>query len=291
VCAPRHPASRPSADRAPQIGLWPYCAFLAELARADPDVGIVLLEFMPISMRLTAPPLAREALCATLATVLRAHGMHAAFVLAGHSFGTVVATYVLRSPLLARRVASAVLVDPIPFLLSAPDVAHNFVYRAPREANEWQLWYFASRDPDIARCATTPCSRSAGVCALTRAQDARASLLLVREHHVQARCVPAICSARACAHARRAAELAGKRTTVVLSGADQIVHAAEVHRYLTGTDAPAPRWAEDGLEVLFFPGLDHSVLFDRAVPRKALVNVVRAHCERKGEGAGDAEDE
>ncbi|KAI0244982.1 hypothetical protein BJV78DRAFT_1287169 [Lactifluus subvellereus] len=39
--------------------------------------------------------------------------------------------------------AATLLIDPIPFLLHYPTVAYNFVYRQPRRANEWQLWYFA----------------------------------------------------------------------------------------------------------------------------------------------------
>jgi hypothetical protein len=132
-----------------QIGLWPYCSFLAELVREDPDVGIIMLEFLPISMRMTSAPLGREALCSALDLILKAHDIQSCVVV-GHSFGTVTGTYILRSPL-ASRVAGTVFVDPIPFLLVFPNVAWNFVYRAPREANEWQLWYFASRDPDISR--------------------------------------------------------------------------------------------------------------------------------------------
>jgi pimeloyl-ACP methyl ester carboxylesterase len=114
-------------------------------------VGIILLEFMPISMHISTPLLGRAALCDALSAVLAAHDLAGPFVLAGHSFGTVLATHVLHDPSLAARVAGTVLVDPIPFLLCTPDVAFNFVYRAPKEANEWQLWFFASRDPDIAR--------------------------------------------------------------------------------------------------------------------------------------------
>jgi hypothetical protein len=84
----------------------------------------------------------------------------------------------------------------------------------------------------------------------------------------------------------RAAELAGKRTTVVLAGDDQIVGARKVLQYLTGADEPAPRWAKDGLEVLFFPGLDHAVVFDRPAERKTLVDVIQTHCAKPVEEGG-----
>ncbi|KAG6857936.1 hypothetical protein C0991_004254, partial [Blastosporella zonata] len=53
-------------------------------------------------------------------------------------------------PLIAK-IAHVMLIDPIPILLHLPPVAYNFLHRAPSSAAEWQLWYFASTDPDIAR--------------------------------------------------------------------------------------------------------------------------------------------
>lgn len=57
----------------------------------------------------------------------------------------------LLQPSFAPRIATTLLVDPIPFLLHLPDVAFNFVYRASRDADEWLLWYIVSRDLDVAR--------------------------------------------------------------------------------------------------------------------------------------------
>ena len=64
----------------------------------------------------------------------------------------VVATHFLHDAHLSTRVAAMVFIDPIPFLLHLLNIAYNFVYRDPRTANEWELWFFASRDPDIS-CA------------------------------------------------------------------------------------------------------------------------------------------
>jgi pimeloyl-ACP methyl ester carboxylesterase len=132
------------------IGLWPYRSFFADIINDDPEVGIIALEFMPASMRITSRPLSHRALCIALENIIDAHRIQK-FVLAGHSYGTVLSASILRSPTLGPRVSGSVLIDAIPFLLTHPAVAYNFVYRAPKEANEWQLWYFASRDPDIAR--------------------------------------------------------------------------------------------------------------------------------------------
>lgn len=70
-------------------------------------------------------------------------------------------------------------------------------------------------------------------------------------------------------------ELEGKRTAVVLSGADQIVHAREVRRYLTGEEEPKAYWEKDGLEVLFFPDLDHATVFDTKKRRSPILSVIR----------------
>ncbi|OBZ69286.1 hypothetical protein A0H81_10886 [Grifola frondosa] len=132
------------------IGLWPYVPFLAELAAEDPDVGIIAMENLSMSMRMCSPPPTREALLDAITYVLDTHDFDHV-VVAAHSYGTVTAAHMLRDPALSERVSAWLLVDPIPFLLHLPAVAYNFVYRPPRTANEWQLWYFASRDPDIAR--------------------------------------------------------------------------------------------------------------------------------------------
>lgn len=141
------------------------------------------------------------------------------------------------------------LIDPIPFLLHLPSVAYNFVYRAPRTANEWELWYFASRDADVSR-------------ALSR-HFFWVENVLWKE------------------------ELKGRRVGVVLSGADQIVDAEEVRAYLTGVDVEemtgsgegggemSRQWEKDGLEVLFYPDLDHAMVFDTRERRKPMLDIIR----------------
>lgn len=173
-----------------------------------------------------------------LAGVLDHHAIDK-FVVCGHSYGTVIAAHIMRSPSLSERVTAWLLVDPIPFLLHLPAVAYNFVYRAPRTANEWQLWYFASRDPDVAR-------------ALAR-------------HFFWAECV------------LWREDIAGRRVGVVLSGRDQIVDAREVHEYLTGKEEnDAARWTSDNglLDVLWYPDLDHSQVFDALQDRQPMVEML-----------------
>ncbi|KAM5536343.1 hypothetical protein V8D89_009995 [Ganoderma adspersum] len=231
------------------IGLWPYAPFFHELATADPTVGIIAIETLAISMRMSSPPLPRPAMLSAISALLAAHSIPRV-VVAAHSYGTIVAAHMLRDPALRARVSACVLVDPIPFLLHQPAVAYNFVYRARRAANEWQLWYFASRDPDIART-------------LAR-HFFWVENILWRE------------------------DLAGERVAVVLSGRDQIVDAREVRQYLTGEEVgegeePEFFWEEPegGLRVLWYHDLDHAQVFDTKARRRPILDVLHEFAERR----------
>ncbi|OCH92258.1 alpha/beta-hydrolase [Obba rivulosa] len=226
------------------IGLWPYVNFFNELSNTNPDVGILAIENLSISMRITRPPLARDAMLAALTRVLDHHKLDS-FAVAGHSYGTILAAHMVRTPALAPRIAALLLVDPIPFLLHQPAVAYNFVYRPPRTANEWQLWYFASRDPDIAHALARHFFWSENI--------------LWKE------------------------DLAGRPAAVVLSGRDQIVDAREVWRYLTGEDELRFRWKQDGLEVLYYADLDHAMVFDVDNRRRPMVEILERFVKVQGE--------
>ncbi|KAH9952035.1 Alpha/Beta hydrolase protein [Amylocystis lapponica] len=217
------------------IGLWPYLPFFSELITTDPDVGIIAIENLAISMRIYDPPLTREAMLAAITRILDHHGLSRVVVVA-HSYGTITAAHMLHDEALAPRVAASLLVDPIPFLLYFPAVAYNFVYRTPRTANEWQLWYFASRDPDISRT--------------------------LARHFFWAQNV------------LWKDDLAGRRVGVVLSGRDQIVDAPAVWTYLTEEDEKRFRWQKDGLDVLYYEGIDHAQVFDSKDKRKPLIDMV-----------------
>jgi pimeloyl-ACP methyl ester carboxylesterase len=139
------------------VGLYTYAAWIERLDKAlnagrgaDDQVAIVMLELPYISSRLSYYSIPRKAeLLEEFTTILDHHYIHK-FVLAGHSYGSIFSTYILRDPKLSSRVVSSLLVDPVAIMLHMPDVAYNFTVRAPTGANEWQLWYFASKDPGVA---------------------------------------------------------------------------------------------------------------------------------------------
>ena len=151
-------------------------------------------------MRITDYMLSSTKFVEQLTHILAVHNIPE-FVLVSHSFGSVLTTHILRSSL-APRVASLLLIDPVSILLHHPDVAYNFVYRKPKMANEWLLWYFASRDMGISHAMSRHFFWSDNI--------------LWKE------------------------DLEGRKVGVVLSADDQIVNAREVWRYLTGEKDEEP---------------------------------------------------
>ena len=172
----------------------------------------------------------------------------------------------LASEYLAPRISKMLLIDPISFLLSSPDVAYNFTRRKPHSANEWQLYYFASTDP--------------GVAYTLGRRFFWAECVLWRE------------------------DLQGRDVTVLLSGKDLITDAKAVAEYLVGetngddasrgkNDATdqwrgaglvraryqGRRWRGKGMEVLWFDGADHAQVFDDAEGMEEMRRVLRIYSE------------
>lgn len=69
------------------IGLWPYVNFLAALNKGENDdgeVGIIAIEILPISFRITQQALGKEDMCRQIENILLQHGF-GHFVLVAHS--------------------------------------------------------------------------------------------------------------------------------------------------------------------------------------------------------------
>jgi hypothetical protein len=73
------------------IGLYPYIDFLAELNlknnmdESDGEVGIIAIEIMPVSFRITSEALEKEEMCQEIDCILKAHSWEK-FVLVSHSY-------------------------------------------------------------------------------------------------------------------------------------------------------------------------------------------------------------
>ena len=140
------------------------------------------------------------------------------------------------------------MIDPVTILLHLPDVAFNFTYRKPKQANELQLHYFASTDMGVAH--------TLGRCFFWQE-------IILWKH-----------------------ELTGRNVTVSLSGRDLIVNTVTVARYLAGEDDLIEDqwryrgWKGQGLDVVWFEELDHAQVFDKRKNRQKLVDIVRAYSKQ-----------
>ena len=69
------------------IGLWTYVNFLAALSKGENDdgeVGIIAIEILPVSFRITQQALGKEEMCRQIENIMLQHGF-TSFVLVAHS--------------------------------------------------------------------------------------------------------------------------------------------------------------------------------------------------------------
>ncbi|KAF8065392.1 hypothetical protein FPV67DRAFT_1502693 [Lyophyllum atratum] len=250
------------------IGLYPYLAFIRDLIAADPDVGIILIELLPISMHMTTHPVPPAPLLASALNNILDTLNIPRVVLAAHSYSTFVSACILHDsftshpispcdsrsdvtlspgshPILSK-LAHTILIDPIPVLLHLPPVAFNFLYRSPSAAAEWQLWYFASTDPDVARTLGRAFFWTEGVAwaedmqKWMRAEDDERSDKDVVHAAINGNIVSGPQAAGAATRKR------GRNLAMVLAGKDQIIPAENIRRYLTGSPKASARWVGRG---------------------------------------------
>jgi pimeloyl-ACP methyl ester carboxylesterase len=269
------------------IGLYPYTNFLRDLkavGRDDTEVGIIALEIMPVSSRITHPALEKDVMVSEVQAIIKHHGW-SRFILVSHSYGSIISTHLLKSPLTVPLIGPVVLIDPVSFLLHLPDVAYNFTARQPVRANEYQLWYFGSKDMGVAH-------------SLARSFFWSQNIIWKEDLGVVG-----------------ANEEEGRDVTVVLSGRDLIVDTEAVRRYLTtspsegampngeavyitnrngkarttkignkdiGRPWTSGRWMRSGLEVLWFEHLDHAQVFDREETRRPIVKAIESYSAKGG---------
>jgi hypothetical protein len=172
-------------------------------------------------------------------------------VLVAHSYGTYVSAYILRPSThsdvgseehqqhlaLTAKISHTVLIDPIPILLHLHSVAYNFLYRIPRSAAEWQLWYFASRDADVGRTLGRAFFwEEGGLWGDDLARYMASGDVADEDPYV----------VEGGETARLLKPQRGRNLAIVLAGKDQIVPAETVRRYLTGEPEPSARWVGRG---------------------------------------------
>lgn len=243
------------------IGLYPYTNFLGELAKEleNDEVGIIALEIMPVSFRITHSALDKDTMTREILRIIK-HHRWTKFVLVSHSYGSIIAAHLLKSALASLYVGPVVFIDPIAFLLHLPDVTYNFTARQPVRANEYQLWYFASKDIGVAHTLAKRFSWNENI--------------IWKE------------------------DLGERNVTVVLSGQDLIVDTETVGQYLsspegslttckeaaTSTRSDAWKrkpWVGSGLEILWYEHQDHAQVFDWKETRRPMLKAISVYtCEQ-----------
>jgi pimeloyl-ACP methyl ester carboxylesterase len=256
------------------IGLWTYSTFLAEVNRYRQShhgrIGIIAVEILPISFRLAHLPFDKRSLLQRIARILDHHGWDQ-FVLSSHSYGSIVTTHLLHSQEMHARIPAVVLTDPVTALLHLPDVAYNFTRRQPRRANEWQLWYFACKDPAVAHCLGRHFFWKENIIW-------REDLLAYRRGGEDG--------------SSSDAPQLNRKVAVSLAGRDLIVDSPTVAAYLAGQAShlhieAAPdaegNWSSEGgdIEIMWFAKLDHAQLFDAKRNRERVLTVIRSYCQRR----------
>lgn len=128
-------------------GLKIYKEMVAKFCEENPRSAVYLLEMPAVTMKFIDQLPRKKEYVDAVEVMMKANG-HSQALFTGHSLGTVVTSWLLHlKPALCRKV---ILIDPVCFLLHLPDVAYNFLHRAPVSANHWLYWYFVSNEPGIA---------------------------------------------------------------------------------------------------------------------------------------------
>ncbi|KAF6224859.1 hypothetical protein HO133_010053 [Letharia lupina] len=215
------------------IGLYPYVNFLSQINKSsngrdeDGDIGIIAIEIMSVSFRITGAALEKDQMCFEIQQILRHHGWHEC-ILASHSYGSVISSHLLHYSETSQLFGPVLLIDPVSILLHLPDVAYNFTARKPIRANEHQLYYFASMDMGVAH---------------TLGRRFFWAENILWKH-----------------------DMDGRQVTVSLASRDLIVDTEAVGRYLAQDGNGKPKkeewkhreWKGKGLDILWFDDLDHA---------------------------------
>lgn len=265
------------------IGLYPYTKFLNELnssagiESSDPDdqVGIIAIEIMPVSFRICHPALGRAEMCAEIDQILTKHfGPEQKVVLVSHSYGTVITTHLLKTPSVAKRIGSVVLIDPVSILLHLPDVAYNFTRRQPRRANEHQLYYFASMDMGVSHTLSRHFFWNENILWKKDFSNRKVTVSLGgRDLIVDTESVGKYLaeSKKIMTNGHAIGHTTGNGILVDLDDADNQSsegHKEDTDETLTVEEEWKSRsWTGKGIDVLWFKDLDHAQVFDKSTLR------------------------
>ena len=282
------------------IGLYPYVDFLADLnseegledSSSDDQVGIIAIEIMPVSFRITHPALAKEVMCAEIQSILQHHGWERC-VLVSHSYGSAISTHLLKTPQTAERIGPVVLIDPITLLLHLPDVAYNFTRRLPVDANEHQLYYFASMDPGVGHALSRMFFWSDCILWKDDFGDRRVTVSLAeKDLIVNTEAVGNYLASADTKHRRQnghAQRTETRRNRCVCGDGEpkRRMNGVEKSRGAqTGkgtTEWKYRPWLGHGIDILWQKDLDHAQVFDSLQKRKTVIKAIKGYCNEPNE--------
>lgn len=254
------------------IGYLPYLPLLYMIPK---DVGIIAIEILPVSCRITTPLSPTDVIADAIGTIINHHQAVDAFprevVLTVHSFGSLYAAALLRNPRASPSIHSLVLMDPVSLLLHLPDVAYNFTRRPPKFANELQIWLAVGSDSNVSHTlARRICWREMRLTREDLLTDGMASAT--------------------------GAHRALRRTTVLFGGRDNVTNPDAVASYVySGRTKHAEadreewrlspsRWTGTGeLELMYLDGLDHGQAFLSKRHLPLLAKVLNTYAEGEAE--------
>ncbi|KAH7032655.1 uncharacterized protein B0I36DRAFT_319803 [Microdochium trichocladiopsis] len=132
------------------MGLSPYLAWLSSMPR---DIGMVIIEFMPVSGRICPQAVSQREFVSSMRSILSQHSLDDV-VLIGHSYGTLMVRSLLDDPIVNSKIHSVVLIDPASIMMHLPELGYNIMRRRPRNAPELEMQWFAAADPRTAHTLT-----------------------------------------------------------------------------------------------------------------------------------------
>lgn len=282
------------------IGLYPYTPFFKELnefkkagfSRVDEQIGIIAIESLDISFRLTDPPANRKDTCAEIEQILMNHfPPNQQFVFVAHSFGTNIVSYLLKNPSTAKYINSIVLIDPIPILLHLPSVAYNFTKKIPSKANEHQLNYFATMDMGVARTLSRHFHWSEAILWKETLENRNITVSLCgRDLIVDTESVGRYLSTgytdecktpdsdNDYGHSEEKKLLTYRNTPPVGNNIQRDRIKGRAQMELINDEWKFRSWRGTGIDILWFGNLDHAQAFDKYSTRRSLLNVIRSYC-------------
>mmetsp|Transcript_11610 Transcript_11610/g.13340 ORF Transcript_11610/g.13340 Transcript_11610/m.13340 type:complete len:316 (-) Transcript_11610:670-1617(-) len=125
------------------VGVLPYVVFITEMMRHNEGREVFLIELPNISMTIKEDVHGSTELVTCIENMLHTWGFSKAHFV-GHSFGSVVMTYVCKKR--KSIMAAATFLDPVCFLLCKPDVSYNFIYREASKPTHLLLKYFVAEE-------------------------------------------------------------------------------------------------------------------------------------------------